>query len=76
MPLFILPNLESFIRDEVDLQRDYAVIHSLSNFFIASFPPLRTFSLRGIMPNDDILLLLRSIPTVTDLVISHTMHAR
>ncbi|KAK0215037.1 hypothetical protein IW262DRAFT_1300273 [Armillaria fumosa] len=74
MPLFILPNLESFILDEFDLLGDYPVIYSLSNFFTASLSPLRKFSLRGIMPNEDIPILLRSIPTVTDLVISQAMH--
>ncbi|KAK0215027.1 hypothetical protein IW262DRAFT_258280 [Armillaria fumosa] len=71
---FILPNLESFILDEFDDLGSFPVIRLLSTFFTASSSPLRKFSLRGIMPSEDIPLLLSAIPTVTDLVISQTMH--
>ncbi|KAK0489407.1 hypothetical protein IW261DRAFT_1414756 [Armillaria novae-zelandiae] len=71
---FILPNLESFTLDEFDDMADFAVIRLLYIFFAASLSPLRKFSLRGIMPSGDIPFLLGAIPTVTDLVISQTMH--
>ncbi len=70
----ILPNLDSFILDEFDEMGDHTIIHLLSIFFDASLSPLRKFSLRGIMPSEDISLLLRAMPTVTDFVISQTMH--
>ncbi|PBK99974.1 hypothetical protein ARMGADRAFT_1074801 [Armillaria gallica] len=70
----ILPNLDSFILDEFDEMGDHTIIHLLSIFFTASLSPLQKFSLRGIMPSEDIFLLLRAIPTVTDIVISQNMH--
>ncbi|KAK0501782.1 hypothetical protein EDD18DRAFT_1144345 [Armillaria luteobubalina] len=71
---FILPNLESFVLDEFDDMGDFPIIGLLQLFFAASLSSLRKFSLRGIMPSEDISPLLRAVPTVTDLVISQNIH--
>ncbi|KAK0489402.1 hypothetical protein IW261DRAFT_1444826 [Armillaria novae-zelandiae] len=74
MPLFILPHLESFILDEFEPLGDQPVIRPLATFFTTCLSPLRKFSLCGMLPNEDIPLLLSAIPTVTDLVITQTRH--
>lgn len=66
----VLPNLESFILNDFFEFEDFDTIHQLSDCFVACLPPLRKLSIRGIMPNEDIILLLRAVPTVQELIIA------
>ncbi|KAK0235915.1 hypothetical protein EDD85DRAFT_838530 [Armillaria nabsnona] len=70
----VLPNLESFILNDFFEFEDYQTIHSLSDCFAAWLPPLRKLSIRGIMPNEDIILILRAVPTVQELIIAQTLY--
>ncbi|KAK0193792.1 hypothetical protein F5146DRAFT_1134587 [Armillaria mellea] len=69
----VLPNLESFIFNDFFEFEDYSTIRSLSDCFAAWLPPLRKLSIRGIMPNEDIILMLRAVPTVQELTIAQTL---
>ncbi|PBK75664.1 hypothetical protein ARMSODRAFT_1079869 [Armillaria solidipes] len=69
----VLPNLESFIFNDFFEFEDYQTIRSLSDCFAAWSPPLRKLSIRGIMPNEDVILLLRAVPTVQELIIAQTL---
>ncbi|KAK0223224.1 hypothetical protein IW262DRAFT_1458228 [Armillaria fumosa] len=70
---YVLPNLESFILNDFFEFEDYGIIYDLSECFAAWLLPLRKLSIRGIMPDEDIILLLRAVPTVQELIIAETL---
>ncbi|PBK60675.1 hypothetical protein ARMSODRAFT_965973 [Armillaria solidipes] len=69
---FILPRLESFILEDFSGCEDQVTLRPLTECFAASLPPLRKLSIRGIVPDEGIVHLLRAVPTVKELIISQT----